>query len=298
MKKLLFPVLLAAVAAGCCCDKCGTDSADYKRGYTDGYNRGLADGRPKLAVMQPVPAGANTLTAAEKAEGFELLFDGKNLPKDKWVGAKKDWDFKTFPARGWFVKDGCLTMRPVRGIGPDRQWFPLPPEDQKLGGGGDIVTIKKYGDFCFKFDFRLTKGANSGVKYFYNEGQHKSSCEEYQVLENFHPDSDKGVDGNRRVASLYDIIPAHAEQFVKGVGEWNSGMIVAKGKTVEHWINGHKVLTYERGSKAFRDAVAKSKYLAWQDPGAFWGEAEKGRLLLQDHSDSTVSFCNLKVREL
>ena len=264
-----------------------------------GYYRGVMDCiRPK-AVMKPVPAGANTLTAQEKAEGYKLLFDGKNLPADLWMGTKEEWskDAK-FPTRGWFVKDGCLTMRPVNGITPERTWFPLPPEDAKQGGGGDIVTRKKYSDFVFKFDFRLTKGANSGIKYFFNEGKHKNSCEEYQVLENFHPDSDKGVNGNRRCAALYDILPANADKIMKGAGEWNSGMIVAKGNHVEHWLNGVKVLEYERGSKAFRDAVAKSKYLAWQDPGEFWGEAREGRLLIQDHHDSTVSYCNLKVKEL
>ena len=264
-----------------------------------GYYRGVMDCiRPKV-TMKPVPAGANTLTKEEKDEGWTLLFDGKTLPDKFWVGVKPEWaDKGLFPQRGWFVKDGCLTMRPVNGISPERTWFPLPPEDAKQGGGGDIVTRKKYSNFAFRFDFRLTKGANSGVKYFYNEGMHKNSCEEYQVLENFHPDSDKGVGGNRKCASLYDILPANADAILKGPGEWNSGMVVAKGNHVEHWLNGVKVLEYERGSKAFRDAVAKSKYLAWQDPGEFWGEAKEGRLLIQDHHDSTVSYCNLKVREL
>ena len=187
----------------------------------------------------------------------------------------------------------------MSGIAPDGSWFPLPAEDQKLGGGGDIATKKLYGDFEFRFDFRLTRSANSGVKYFYNEGVNKSSCEEYQVLEPGHPDSDKGRNGNRRIAALYDIFPASgADALVKPVGQWNSGKVVAKGNHVEHWLNGVKVLEYERGSKAFRDGVAQSKYLAWQDAGKFWGEADTGRLLIQDHGDSTVSYCNLKVKEL
>ena len=286
----------------------GVCHVEYEKDFKDnvsevaesiGYYRGVMDTISFSPKMRPVPAGANSLTAAEQAEGFELLFDGKTLPADKWVGAKDEWKFATFPQRGWFVKDGCLTMRPTAGIAPDRTWFPLPPEDQKLGGGGDIVTKKLYKDFEFRFDFRLTKSANSGIKYFYNEGVNQSSCEEYQVLEPGHPDSDKGRGGNRRVAALYDIFPANgADALVKPVGQWNSGKVVAKGNHVEHWLNGVKVLEYERGSKAFRDGVAQSKYLAWQDAGKFWGEAEKGRLLIQDHSDSTVSFCNLKVREL
>ena len=161
------------------------------------------------------PEGANTLTAQEKAEGYELLFDGKALPSDKWVGVKES--FTNFPARGWFVKDGCLTMRPLYGISKDGQWFPLPEEEQRLGGGGDIVTVRKYKDFVFKFDFRLTRAANSGVKYYYDENLNKGTCEEYQVLEAGHPDSDKGKNGNRRVASLYDLIPANANGIVRGV---------------------------------------------------------------------------------
>ena len=260
-----------------------------------GYYRGVMDCIRIKARMQPVPAGANTLTAQEKAEGYELLFDGRNLPADKWVGVKEGCT--NFPAKGWFVKDGCLTMRPLNGI-YDGKWFPLPPEDQKLGGGGDIATKKRYKDFCLKFDFRLTEAANSGVKYFFDETANKATCEEYQVLDAAHPDSTKGKDGNRRVASLYDLLPANAEKVLRPLGAWNSGMIVSKGRHVEHWLNGVKVLEYERGSAAFRAAVGGSKYATWGTDGRRWGELEKGRILLQDHTDSTVSFCNLKVKEL
>ena len=267
-----------------------------------GYYRGVMDSVKVTPVMAPVPAGANTLTAQEKSEGFELLFDGKNLPTDKWVGAKDEWGCKVFPARGWYVRDGALAMRP-RSMIVDGKWAPLPEEDQKMAGGGDIVTKKKYSNFVFKFDFRLTEAANSGVKYFYNEGMHKNSCMEYQVLDPGHPDYDKpnpsGVPHVHRIAALYDLIATpKADAVIKPLGQWNSGMIVSKGNKVEHWLNGVKVLEYERGSKELRDAVAKSKYLAWQDKGSFWGEAKEGRLLLQDHGDSSVSYCNLKVREL
>jgi len=286
----------------------GVCSLEYEKDYTDnlepiaesiGYARGVTDAIKVKAKMMPVPAGANTLTDAEKAEGFELLFDGKNLPADKFVGCKEKCN--RFPQKGWFVKDGCLTMRPVNGIA-DGKWFPLPPEDQKLGGGGDICTVKKYRDFVFKFDFRLTEAANSGIKYYYDETLNKGTCEEYQVLDEAHPDSTKGKDGNRRVAALYDLIPANAESVLKPLGHWNSGMIVAKGKVVEHWLNGSKVLSYERGSQAFREAVKASKYATWGKDATGkdqpWGELPEGRLLIQDHSDSTVSYCNLKAKAL
>ena len=282
----------------------GACHIEYEKDFNDnlvalaesiGYYRGVMDSVKVKAKMQPVPAGANTLTAQEKAEGFELLFDGKNLPADKWVGVKEGCT--NFPAKGWFVKDGAITMRPMNGI-HDGQWFPLPPEDQKLAGGGDIATKKLYRDFEFRFDFRLTEAANSGVKYFYDENANKGTCEEYQVLDPAHPDSEKGRDGNRRVAALYDLIPANAEKVVKPLGQWNSGRIVSRGTKVEHWLNGVKVLSYDRASQAFRDAVQTSKYATWGTDGRRWGELEKGRILIQDHSDSTVSFCNLKVKEL
>lgn len=262
-----------------------------------GYYKGVAAAIKVAPKMMPAPAGANTLTEAEKAEGWQLAWDGQTT--DGWVSAK---DPTAFPAKGWVIKDGTLTMRPVNGISPEGQWFPLPPEDQKLGGGGDIVTVKKYKDFAFKFDFRLTRAANSGVKYFIDEKINGGSAEEYQILEDGHPDSSKGKDGNRKVASLYDILPAHADKVVKGIGQWNTGMIVAKGNHVEHWLNGVKLVEYNRGTPEFKAAVQASKYAKWgktadgqpQD----WGEIPEGRILLQDHSDSTVSFCNLKIKEL
>ncbi len=285
----------------------GVCHIEYEKDFDDnamalaesfGYYRGVADCIVPKAIMQPAPAGANTLTAEEKADGWSLLWDGKTT--DGWVSAKGG--MTAFPAKGWVIKDGTLTMRPVKGISPTREWFPLPPEDQKLGGGGDIVTVKTYKDFAFKFDYRLTRAANSGVKYFYDPKQNGGSTEEFQILENVHPDSDKGRDGNRKSASLYDIYPAHADAIQKGVGQWNTGMIVAKGNTVEHWLNGKKVVSYERGSEAFRQAVLASKYAKWgkttDGQPQPWGEVAEGRILLQDHSDSTVSFCNLKIKEL
>ena len=304
--ELDIPAILQALAdtgyTGVCHIEYERDFGNNLLGLAEsvGYYRGVMDTIKPKAVMAPVPEGANTLTAAEKAEGFELLFDGENLPADKWVGVKEG--FKRFPHKGWFVKDGAITMRPVSGIA-NGKWVSIPEEDKKLGGGGDIVTVKKYKDFVFKFDFRMTDSANSGVKYYYDEKQNKGSCEEYQILEKGHPDFSKGRAGNRQVAALYDLIPAKgANGAVKPAGQWNSGRIVAKGAQVEHWLNGVKVLEYERGNDAFRKTVGKSKYKDWgfaadgkKQP---WGEVAEGRLLLQDHGDSTVSFCNLKVKEL
>lgn len=305
--ELDIPAILQALADSGYSDVC---HVEYERDFGNnilglaesvGYYRGVMDTIKPKAVMAPVPEGANKLTAQEKAEGFELLFDGENLPADKWVGVKEGC--QRFPRKGWFVKGGAITMRPTSGIA-NGKWVDIPAEDKKLGGGGDIATVKKYKDFVFKFDFRMTDSANSGVKYYYDETQNKGSCEEYQILEPGHPDFSKGRNGNRQVAALYDLYPAKgANSIVKPAGQWNSGMIVAKGAKVQHWLNGVKVLEYERGSADFRKTVGISKYKTWgvaadgktKQP---WGEVPAGRLLLQDHGDSTVSFCNLKVKGL
>lgn len=242
----------------------------------------------------------NTLSEKEKAEGWQLLWDGKT--GNGWIGLKSLKDTArtgapVFPEKGWSMSRGVLTVLPRKGIS-NGKWIDLPPEDAKLGGGGDIVTIKKYRDFEFKFDFKLTDAANSGVKYFYDETKNKGTCEEYQILHENHPDWKKGFEGNRRVASLYDLIPSNADRYLNDIDEWNTGKIVSKGNKVEHWLNGKKVVEYVRGSKAFRDAVAESKYAKNGTDGQPWGELAEGRILLQDHSDSMVSFRNLKIREL
>lgn len=242
----------------------------------------------------------NTLSEKEKAEGWQLLWDGKT--GNGWIGLKslKDANRKgdpVFPENGWAMSRGVLTVLPRKGIS-NGKWVDLPPEDAKLGGGGDIVTIKKYKDFEFVFDFKLTDAANSGVKYFYDETKNKGTCEEYQILDKNHPDWKKGFEGNRRVASLYDLIPANADKYLNDMDEWNTGKIVSKGNKVEHWLNGEKVVEYVRCSKEFRDAVAESKYAKNGTDGRHWGELPEGRILLQDHSDSMVSFRNLKIREL
>ena len=244
----------------------------------------------------PIPP--NTLSEKEKADGWKLLWDGKT--GEGWVGVKSLKDKAAqpaFPEKGWAMSRGVLTVRPRKGIS-NGKWIDLPPEDAKLGGGGDIVTVKKYKDFEFTFDFKLTDAANSGIKYFYDETKNKGTCEEYQILDKNHPDWKKGFEGNRRVASLYDLIPSNADKYLNDLDEWNTGKILSKGAHVEHWLNGKKVLEYERGSKAFRDAVAESKYAKNGTDGNKWGELAEGRILIQDHSDSTVSFRNLKIREL
>lgn len=227
-----------------------------------------------VANLQP-----NELTAYEKQNGWKLLFDGKTT--NGWVGAHK----QTFPEKGWEVKDGILKVLPSTG--------------GESTNGGDIVTKEQYGAFEISFDFKLTKGANSGLKYFVtlNEKSNGSAIGlEYQLLDDtLHPDAKAGRDGNRTLASLYDLIKAQkTTRFIRQPGNWNTArIIVYPNNHVEHYLNGIKVLEYDRGSQAFRDLVAISKYKVWPN----FGEASKGHILLQDHGNE-VWFKSIKIREL
>jgi len=217
----------------------------------------------------------NKLTKAETEDGWKLLFDGEST--EGWRGAHKE----AFPEFGWKVADGALTVEPSGG--------------GEAKHGGDIVTIDKYANFEFKLDFKLTPGANSGIKYYVTENEETTGSAiglEFQILDDvLHPDAQQGRDGNRTISSLYDLITAKEGKYVKQVGQWNMARIVSKDGHVEHWLNGSKVLEFERGSEAYRELVAISKYKDWKN----FGEAEAGHILLQDHGNE-VSFRNIKVK--
>lgn len=234
----------------------------------------------------PFPAGVyvvnnvpNTLTDYETQHGWKLLFDGKSTKG--WKGAYKT----AFPEKGWQVQDGMLTVLPAGG--------------GESTNGGDIVTTDKYSAFDLSFDFKLTPGANSGVKYFVTLSEHNPGSAiglEYQVLDDkLHPDAKMGRDGNRTLASLYDLITADKqERFLRPIGEWNKGRVVVyPDNKVEHYLNGVKVLEYTRGAEEYRALVANSKYKDWEN----FGEAPEGHILLQDHGNK-VSFRSIKLKEL
>jgi len=229
-----------------------------------------------LYVVNLVP---NKLIPYEQQSGWKLLFDGKSTAG--WIGAYK----KTFPEKGWEVKDGILKVLSSTG--------------GESTNGGDIVIKDQYSAFELSFDFKLTKGANSGVKYFVTLNENNSGSAiglEYQLLDDtLHPDARAGRDGNRTLASLYDLIKAQkATRFIRQPGNWNTArIIVYPNNHVEHYLNGIKVLEYDRGSQAFRDLVAMSKYKVWPN----FGEAPKGHILLQDHGNE-VWFRSIKIREL
>lgn len=222
-------------------------------------------------------AQVNQLTAKEKSAGWRSLFDGKTL--NGWRGFHSD----KLPA-GWVVEDGCIKKGPANG---------------ELGqAGGDLITVDEFSNFEFSIEWKMVKGANSGVKYLVSESlppTGKSAISfEYQVLDDQnHPDAKAGIAGNRTVGSLYDLIPAAANKKVNPIGEFNQTRIIVKGNHIEHWLNGGKTVEFERGGPALQAAIAKSKFKDIQGFGTF----AKGHILLQDHGDS-VWYRNIKIREL
>ena len=219
----------------------------------------------------------NDLSPEEKASGWKLLFDGQT--STGWRSAYKE----EFPDSGWIMENGELTVMPSGGA--------------ESAFGGDIVTVDEYSNFDLRLDFKITPGANSGIKYFVAEKETGNTGSaiglEYQILDdNLHPDATQGLDGNRTMASLYDLIPA-GKKLVVQTGQWNMARIVSRDNHVEHWLNGNKVLEYQRGSKEYRDLVAISKYKVWKD----FGEADAGHILLQDHGNK-VSFRNIRILDL
>ncbi len=232
-----------------------------------------------LFVVNLIP---NTISADEQKSGVKLLWDGKTT--NGWRGAGK----KPFPAGTWYIKDGTLNVHGANGA--------------ESANGGDIVTEQEFHAFDLQFEFKITDTANSGVKYFVTEKEATTGSAiglEYQILDDDkHPDAKMGSIGNRTMASLYDLIPslrigpARREKFP--VGEWNRGRIIVfpNGK-VEHWINGWKVVEYQRGTPYFYALVARSKYAGYPN----FGMADKGHILLQEHG-THVMYRSIKIKEL
>lgn len=229
-----------------------------------------------IFVMNLLP---NKLSEQEKKNSVSLLWDGQTTAG--WRGAYK----KEFPTNGWEIKDGLLSV--VKSTGAESE------------NGGDIVTHDQYAAFDLQFEFKLTEGANSGVKYFVTESEgNKGSAIglEYQILDDEkHPDAKLGAAGNRTLGSLYDLIPSlKNSRGLHKIGEWNNGRVVVyPDNRVEHWLNGYKVVEYQRGTPIFNVLVARSKYADWPN----FGMAEKGHILLQDHGDK-VSFRSIKIKPL
>jgi hypothetical protein len=250
-------------------------------GRTTSWKNITVDTRPKPApamgifIRNNLP---NNLHADEKAQGWRLLWDGRT--GQGWRSAKSEG----FPAQGWSLANGELAVL-------------------ARGGGGDLMTEEEFGAFELQMEFKVSAGANSGIFYLLTSPSDPVSRAplglEYQVLDDErHPDAKLGVDGNRTLASLYDVLPRAKLMTNVGIAPkvdvWQHARIVSRADgSVEHWLNGVKVLAFNRNSDEFKARVAASKF---KDTAGF-GTANQGRILLQDHGDA-VAYRSIKVRKL
>ena len=229
-------------------------------------------------------------------EGYIVIFDGTSL--NGWRGYGKD----NVPAR-WTIEDGCLKFS---GTGAG---------ESQSGDGGDIIFAKKFKNFEMKFDWKISKGGNSGVFFLAQEVTTKKedgtvqyepiyiSSPEYPVLDNAnHPDAKLGKDNNRQSASLYDMIPA-VPQNQNPFGEWNSGSIMVYQGTVVHGQNGENVVEYHLWTPQWTELLQASKFSQEKWPLAFellnnlGGPNHEGYIGFQDHGND-VWFRNIRVKIL
>jgi len=216
---------------------------------------------------------ANTLTAAEKKDGWKLLFDGKSL--DAWRGYK----MQTLPV-GWTVEDGAIHFMP-------------PPKDAPAAGQRqDIITKEQYQDFELVVEWAVTPAGNSGIFFHVAETGARTyeTGPEFQVLDN------KGhKDGEKPVTSAGSNYALHApvKDVTKPIGEWNEARITVKGAHVTHSLNGTKLLEYDLWTPEWKAMVEASKFKAM--PG--YGLEKTGHIALQDHGDH-VMFRSIKIRAL
>ena len=230
------------------------------------------------------PVAANSLTAAERAAGWRLLFDGRTLRGWRGVG------YDSVPTAHWVVAEGAIKKIASGNV-------PKLADGQPLSGG-DLMTVDTFADFELTWEWKVTPGANSGLKYnvseelsLANAPNHAALGFEYQIL-----DDDRHVDGKlatHRAGALYDLIAPSRPTHVHPVGEWNQSKLVFRGTHGEHWLNGEKLLEFDLGTARMDSAVAASKFRSI--PG--FATRRKAHLVLQDHGDE-VYFRNIKVRDL
>ena len=223
----------------------------------------LAFGFLALSVSV-VSAAPNTLTPAEKAAGWKLLFDGNSL--DGWRG------YKTETPAGWSVQDGALVLA--------------------AGRPGDLVTLQQFGDFELSLEWKIAAGGNSGIIYRVGLGDQSParSGPEYQLLDNSRAKDNQIA--SHLAGALYALV-APPKDLTRPVGEWNEARVRVQGWRIEHWLNGAKVAEADLATPAGKSLIQASKFKAWPRFAAL----ARGHIALQDHGDP-VSFRSVKIREL
>jgi len=236
-----------------------------------------------LASAQ-VGAGSNALTATERAAGWRLLFDGKTFKGWKGLG------YDSVPTAHWKIANGAIEKIASGKVAK------MP--DGQPANGGDLMTVDTFGDFELVFQWKVTPGANSGLKYnvseefsLKNASNHAALGFEYQVLDDSLSEDNKLA--THRAGALYDLFPPNDKKRLKPVGQWNSSRLVFRGNHGEHWLNGAKVVEFDLGTARMDSALAASKYRSIKG----FAERRKGHIILQDHGDETY-YRAIKIREV
>ena len=222
-----------------------------------------------LTAVTLMTATTNSF-AADNSE-WRVLFDGTSTDE------RRGYNSNSLPS-AWKVEGDELVLRPGSGE------------------AGDIMSKRIFGDFELHMQWMVEEGGNSGIFYHVLEQPDQSiywSGLEMQILDDEnHPDSFRGVDGNRQAGSLYDLLPIQPKT-ANPHGQWNDIRIISRGPMVEHWLNGEMVLRYERWTVEWFAMLRNSKFREHNEFGAM----QQGHIGLQDHGD-VVRFRNIRIREL
>ncbi len=257
MIKVFTAVMIAAVVSGC--------NNNASKNETD------AD-----TVKSKIEMTANTLTEAQKADGWQLLFDGQSLNGWHKYGGQP-------VGSAWKVADGTFYLDTTVKV------------DWQIKDGGDIVSNEEFENFHLKLEWKIAKDGNSGIMFYVHEDTAKykwpwETAPEMQVLDNEgHPDAKIP---KHRAGDLYDLISCSKET-VKKYEEWNLAEIKSENGKLDFYLNGENVVSTTLWDDSWKKMVAGSKFVKMPDFGTY----KKGKIALQDHGN-TVWYKNVMIKRL
>jgi hypothetical protein len=244
----------------------------------------VAQACARQAHLGSAPLAPNELSAAERAAGWRLLFDGGTFAGWRGLG------YDSVPTAHWKIENGTIRKIPNGEV-------PRMADGQPLAGG-DLMTTETFGDFELRWQWKIGRAGNSGVKYNVSEElsmaaapNHAALGFEYQLLDDDLHEDNKIP--SHRAGALYDLIPPNASKTLRPVGDWNTSTLVFRGNHGEHWLNGSRVVEFDLGTPRMDSLLALSKYKSING----FARRRRGHIVLQDHGEE-VFFRDIKIRTL